>query len=108
MVRQESLFVTLVKLVDGISMPVPPAQGRGRHPVFPNRLFLQVSVIMMVRRLHKMNAFLAVLAEPPPKRHGLRGLLANPQGRVLSRRTWEHRPCILHSAFSEAFVRHPP
>ena len=102
------LTVGLVKLVDGIRMPVPPAQGCGRPPVFPNRLFLQASAIMMVRRLHKVNAFLAVLAEPPPKRHGLRGLLANPQGRVLSRWTWEHRLCIPHSPFFEAFPRHHP
>ena len=91
MLLQESLLVTLVKLVDGIPMPAPPTRGRGRPPVYPDRLFLKALVIMMVRRLHKVNEFLAVLAEPTPEMHRLRGLLTDPQGRVPSRRTWERR-----------------
>ena len=75
MLLQESLLVTLVKLVDSIPMPVPSTRGRGRPPVYPDRLFLKALVIMMVRRLHKVNEFLAVLAEPTPEMHGLRGLL---------------------------------
>ena len=46
---------------------------------------------MMVRRLHTVHEFLAVLAEPTPERHGLRGWLTAPQGRLPSRRTWERR-----------------
>src|SRR4051812_9281065 len=91
MLLQESLLVTLVKLVDGVPMPGPPTRGRGRPPVYPERLFLKALVIMMVRRLHKVNAFLAVLAEPTPEMHALRALLTDPQGRVPSRRTWERR-----------------
>ena len=45
----------------------------------------------MVRRLHKVHAFLAVLAEPTPEMHRLRGLLTDIQGRFPSRRTWERR-----------------
>src|ERR1700750_72313 len=91
MLLQESLLVTLVKLVDSIPMPVPSTRGRGRPPVYPDRLFLQALVIMMVRRLHKVNEFLAVLAEPTPEMRGLRGLLTDSQGRLPSRRTWERR-----------------
>src|SRR5262249_40693717 len=91
MFLQESLLVTLVKLVDGIPMPAQPAPGRGRPPVYPDRLFLKALVIMMVRRLHKVHEFLAVLAEPTPEMHRLRGLLTDLQGRFPSRRTWERR-----------------
>jgi hypothetical protein len=87
----ESLLVTLVKLVDSLPMPAPPTRGRGRPPVYPDRLFLKAFVIMMVWRLHKVNEFLAVLAAPTPEMHGLRGPLTAPQGRVPSRWTWERR-----------------
>ena len=36
MLLQESLLVTLVKLVDGVPMPGPPTRGRGRPPVYPD------------------------------------------------------------------------
>src|SRR5215813_5754437 len=91
MLLQESLLVTLIKLVDRIPMPAPSPRGRGRPPVYPDRLFLKALVIMMVRRLHKGNEFLAVLAEPPPEMHRLRGLLSDSQGRLPSCRPWERR-----------------
>src|SRR5262249_27559434 len=91
MLLQESLLVTLVKLVDRIPVPAPSPGGRGRPPVYPDRLFLKALVIMMVRRLHKVNEFLAVLAEPTPEMRGLRGRLTDSQGRLPSRRTWERR-----------------
>jgi hypothetical protein len=87
----ESLLVTLVQLADSIPMPAPPTWGRGRPPVYPDRLFLKAFVIMMVWRLHKVNEFLAVLAAPTPAMHGLRGPLTNHQERMPSRWTWEHR-----------------
>lgn len=91
MLLQESLLVTLVKLVDDIPMPAPPMPGRGRPPVYPDRLFLKALVIMIVRRLHKVNEFVAVLAEPTSEMHRLRGLLTDTRGRFPSRRTWERR-----------------
>ena len=91
MLLQESLLVTLVKLVDCIPMPAPSTRGRGRPPVYPDRLLLKALVIMMVRRLHTVNECLAVLAEPTPEMRGLRGLLTDSQGRLPSRRTWERR-----------------
>jgi len=91
MLLQESLLVTLVKLVDSIPMPAPPTRERGRPPVYPDRLFLKAFVIMMVWRLHKVNEFLAVLAAPTPEMYSLRGPLTDPQGRVPSRWTWVRR-----------------
>ena len=87
----ESLLVTLVKLVDSIPIPAPPTGGRGRPPVYPDRLFLKAFVIMMVWRLHKVNEFLAVLAAPTPEMYSLRGPLTDLQGRVPSRWTWVRR-----------------
>jgi hypothetical protein len=54
-------------------------------------LFLQALVIMMVKRLHKVNEFLAVLAEPTPEMSYLRTELTDEKGRFPSRRTWERR-----------------
>jgi hypothetical protein len=59
--------------------------------VYPDRLFLQALVIMMVKRLHKANEFLAVLAEPTPEMSCLRALLTDQTGRFPTRRTWERR-----------------
>ena len=46
---------------------------------------------MLGRRWPKVNEFVAVLAEPTPELHRLRGWLTAPQGRVPSRRTWARR-----------------
>jgi hypothetical protein len=81
----------LVKLVDSIPIPAPPTGGRGRPPVYPDRLFLKAFVIMMVWRLQKVDEFLAVLAAPTPEMYSLRGPLTDPQGRVPSRWTWVRR-----------------
>lgn len=92
MIAQASLLVILVQLVWVIPMPSPPAKrGRGRPKVYPDRLFLQALVIMIVKRLHKTNELLAVLAEPTPEMTYLRARLSDDQGRFPSRRTWERR-----------------
>lgn len=91
MIHQDSLLVTLVKLVDRISMPPPPArQGPGRPRVYPDRLFLKALVIMIVRRLHKIHQLLSVLEQPTAEMQTLRALLTE-KGRYPSRRTWERR-----------------
>ena len=89
MVSQDSLLVTLVKLVDRLPMPVS-AQKRGRgHPkVYSDRLFLKALVIMIVRHLHNVHEFLAVLDQPRAEMGRLREVLCE-QGRFPSRRTWE-------------------
>ena len=91
MIEQDTLLVTLVKLVGRI--PNPPAlrrHRRGRPPTYPDRLFLQALVIMIVRHLHTVHALLSVLAEPTPEMQTLRAVLTV-DGRFPTRRTWERR-----------------
>jgi Transposase DDE domain len=91
MIGHETLLVTLVKLVSRIPGPPPPAKrGRGRPPTYPDRLFLQALVIMIVRHLHTVYALLSVLAQPTAEMQTLRGLLMV-DGRFPARRTWERR-----------------
>jgi hypothetical protein len=91
MIEHETLLVTLVKL--GSQIPVAPpsaTRGRGRPRTYPDRLFLQALVIMIVRHLHTVHALLSVLAQPTAEMHTLRGLLTV-AGRFPARRTWERR-----------------
>src|SRR5438876_6214004 len=91
MVSQDSLLVTLVKLVDRVPMPAPASKrGRGHPIVYTDRLFLKALVIMIVRHLHKVNELLSVLAQPTAEMITLRTLLSE-QGHFPSRRTWERR-----------------
>jgi hypothetical protein len=91
MVPQEPLLVTLVELVEYIPMPPPPKPNRGRPKVYPDRLFLQALVIMIVRHLHTVHELLAVLAQPTLEMHQLRQRLTDERGRFPCRRTWERR-----------------
>jgi hypothetical protein len=91
MVGNEPLLVTLVRLVDRLPTPVPPAlQGRGSPRFYPDQLFLKALVIMIVRRLHTAHELLAVLGQPTAEMEALRGLLTH-DGRFPCRRTWERR-----------------
>lgn len=90
MILQESLLITLVKLVDRIPMPPLPKRGRGRPKVYPDQLFLKALVIMIVRHLHKVNELLSVLEQPTSEMQQLRSLLTI-NGRYPKRRTWERR-----------------
>ena len=79
-------------------MPVPPTRGRGRPPVYPDRLFLKAFVIMMVWRLHKVNEFLAGAgstyagdARSPWAAHRPPGTHAEPAD-------WEHRLAVVLSS----------
>ena len=91
MIEHETLLVTLVKLVGRIPVPPPLAtRGRGRPPTYPDRLFLQALVIMIVRHVHTVHTLLSVLAQPTPEMQTLRALLTV-QGRFPTRRTWERR-----------------
>ena len=91
MIVQETLLVTLVKWVERIPvLPSPVRRGRGRPPTYPDRLFLQALVIMIVRHLHPVHALLSVLAQPTPEMPTLRVVLTV-DGRFPTRRPWERR-----------------
>lgn len=91
MIVQDSLLVTLVKLVDRIPMPPSPAKRRrGRPKVYPDRLFLKALVIMIIRHLHKVHELLSVLEQPTAEMKALR-VLMTVNARYPSRRTWERR-----------------
>ena len=90
MIPQESLLITLVRLVDRIPVPPPPKAGRGHPRVYSDRLFLKALVIMIVRHLHKVHELLSVLMQPTAEMQTLRRLLTE-NGRYPARRTWERR-----------------
>ena len=91
MVSQDSLLVTLVKLVDRVPMPaLSTKRGRGHPQVYSDRLFLKALVIMLIRHLHNVHELLSVLAQPTAEMQRLREVLCE-QGRFPTRRTWERR-----------------
>jgi len=91
MIPQEPLLVILVKLIDRIPEPPPPAKRkRGKPRFYPDRLFLKALVIMIVRHLHKVHELLTVLDEPTAEMQALRALMTE-KGRYPTRRTWERR-----------------
>lgn len=91
MIGQESLLVTLVRLVDRLPLPPPPPKrARGRPQTYPDRLFLQALVIMIVRHLHTVHELLSVLDQPTCEMQTLHTLL-QVDGQYPTRRTWERR-----------------
>jgi len=95
MVPQERVLVMLIKLVDALPQPLPPAtRGRGRPPVYSERLFLKALVVMIVCHLPAVGTLLAVLEEPAMQE--VRALLRE-HGRYPARRTWERRLTALTS-----------
>jgi transposase len=91
MIPPEPLVFILVKLINRIPMSPPPSKRRRGHPtVYPDRLFLQALVIMIVRHLHQVHELPTVLDEENCEMQTLRTLLIE-NGRYPSRRTWERR-----------------
>jgi hypothetical protein len=91
MIEYDTLLVTLVKLVGRVPSPPPAAmRRRGRPPTYPDHLFLQALVIMIVRHLHTVHELLSVLAQPTLEMHRLRALLTV-DDRFPTRRTGERR-----------------
>jgi Transposase DDE domain len=89
--EHDTLLVTLVKLVGRVPSPPPPTRRRrGRPPPYPDRLFLQALVMMIVRHVHTVHALLRVWAQPTPEMQTRRALLTV-DGRFPARRTWERR-----------------
>ena len=91
MIEHDTLLVTLVKLAGWVPRRPPPARRRrGRPARYPDRLFLQALVIMIVRHLYTVHALLSVLAQLTPEMQTLRALLTV-DDRFPARRTWERR-----------------
>ena len=94
MIGQDSLLVTLVRLVDRVPVPPPPTKRpRGRPKTYPDQLFLKALVIMIIRHLHTVHELLTVVEQETPEMQTLRTLLSI-EGQFPARRTWERR---LHS-----------
>ncbi len=90
MIAQDTILVTLVKLVARIPHPPPARRKRGRPKTYPDQLFLQALVIMIVKRLHTVYELLSVLNQPTAEMQQLRVELTN-EGRFPTRRTFERR-----------------
>jgi hypothetical protein len=93
MITQDNILVQLIRLIDRI--PALPPRRPGERPKFyPEKLFLNALVTMIVGRLHTVGELLAVLDEPTPEMRMVRELLRE-EGRFPSRRTFERRlkPC---------------
>jgi Transposase DDE domain len=91
MIGEDTLLVTLVRLVAGVPLPPPPAKRpRGRPKTYPDRLFLKALIIMIVRHLHTVHEFLTVVEQDTPEMRTLRPLLML-DGQFPTRRTWERR-----------------
>ena len=90
MIAEPSFLVALLEVVARIPMPPPPRRGRGRPPLYPDRLFLQGLLPRVVRRLETVPLLVAVLDAPTEEMARVRAALAV-EGRLPHRRTWERR-----------------
>src|SRR5262245_4508363 len=89
--RRASLLVTLLKLVERVPMPSSrPPRGTGRPTVESARRFLKAVVIMLVRPLPRVQAFVSGLNAPTAER-GLVYARLPAAGHMPTRQTWERR-----------------
>ena len=75
MIGQETLLVTLVRLVDRLPVPPPSKRLRGRPKPYPDRLFLKALIIMIVRHLHTVHELHSVLEQETTEMQTLQTLL---------------------------------
>jgi hypothetical protein len=95
MLRQPSLLVSLVALVEQLPWPPEPAtRPRGRPKTSSDRLIMKALVIMIIRRLYTAYAWLMFLDQEEPVVQQLWPLL-HAHGRFPTRRTWERRLAAL-------------
>lgn len=90
MIAQDTVLVQLIGLIDDLPSAPESRPRRGRPRIYPDGLFLKALVVMVIRRLHRVGEFLAVLEEPTIEMRQARGMLRE-GGRLPSRRTFERR-----------------
>lgn len=91
MVVADRLLVQLLRLIDAIPEPPPPSsRGRGRPLLYPDRLFVKVLVLMILRRLHRVHEVYAVLCLTSAEILEIRALLFGALG-MPCRRTFQRR-----------------
>lgn len=89
MLRQHSLLVSLVVLIDRLPWPPEPTQRPwGRPKTYSDRLVVKALVIMIIRRLYTAYALLTFLEQDDAVAKQLHPLLTE-HGRFPTRRTWE-------------------
>jgi Transposase DDE domain len=95
MLRQTSLLVSLVVLIDRFPWPPePPQRLRGRPKTYSERLIMKALVVMIIRRLYTAYALLAFLDQDDAGAVRWRPLLCE-HGRFPCRRTWARRLATL-------------
>jgi hypothetical protein len=95
MISGESILVSLVRLVDHLPFPPPPARRkRGRQQTYSAQLIVKALVVMIIRRLYTAWALLAFLHQEDPVVEQLRPLLTE-HGQFPTRRPWERRLAAL-------------
>ena len=95
MVRENSLLVRLIVLLEKVPAPPPPKKrGRGKPTKYSDQLILKALLIMIVRQLSSASALLAFLAQDDATVQRLRALL-HEDGNFPTRRTWERRLAVL-------------
>ena len=61
MISGDSILVSLVRLVDSLPFPPPPARRkRGRQQTYSDQLIVKALVVMIIRRLYTAWALLAL------------------------------------------------
>lgn len=90
MIAQASVLVQLLRLVDHLPAAPPAPPRRGRPRIYSDGLFLKALIVMVLKRLHRVNELLAVLGEPTSEMDAVREFLFE-HGRLPSRRTFERR-----------------
>lgn len=100
MVSEESILVTLLRLVERLPMPPPAAGGRGCPRVYSDRLVLRALVVMIIKGLPTAHLLVSVVNQPTAEMRQVRALLME-QGRFPSRRTWERRLAVIPDRLPE-------
>ena len=74
MLADGAVLVALLPGVARIALPPAPPRGRGRPPVYADRLILPGLVVMIVKRLGTVPLLVAVLAAPTAQMARVRAL----------------------------------